>query len=79
METLSIDSASAVRQSDLEQYEKGNSEARISLEIPIPRSSRFRKFTNFGYSKYGTCPIIIHDDLYSPELGLEWKEIDIII
>ncbi|MBU2471790.1 MAG: CRISPR-associated helicase Cas3' [Bacteroidetes bacterium] len=79
METLSIESATAILQSDLEQYEKGNSEERISLEIPIPRSSRFRKFTNFGYSKYGTGPIIIHDELYSSDLGLEWKEIESII
>ncbi len=79
METLSIESATAILQSDLEIYEKGNSEERTSLEIPIPRSSRFRKFTNFGYSKYGTCPIIIHNDLYSSEMGLEWKEIDSFI
>jgi CRISPR-associated endonuclease/helicase Cas3 len=79
METLSIESATAIMQSDLEQYEKGNSEERISLDIPIPRSSKFRKFTNFGYSKYGTCPIIIHDELYSHVLGLEWKEIETII
>lgn len=79
METLNIESATAVLYSDLEKYEKGNSEERIALEIPIPRSARFRKFTNFGYSKYGTCPIIIPDELYSKEQGLEWKEIETII
>ena len=52
METLSIESATAILYSDLEQYEKCKNEERISMEIPIPRSSRFRKFTNFGYSKY---------------------------
>ena len=76
MEALNIESATAVRQSDLEQYEKGNMEQRIPFEIPIPRTAKFRKFTNFGYSKYGTKPIIVHDDLYSPTVGLEWKEID---
>lgn len=70
MEMLSIESATAILRSDLERYEKGNSEERISLEIPIPRSSRFRKFTNFGYSKYGSCPIIIHNDLYKSDMGL---------
>lgn len=79
LETLNIESATAVLHSDLEEYEKGNSEERIALEIPIPRSAKFRKFTNFGYSKYGTCPIIIPDELYSKELGLEWKEIETII
>lgn len=79
MKTLNIESATAVLHSDLEKYEKGNSEERIALEIPIPRSSRFRKFTNYGHSKYGTGPIIIPDELYSKELGLEWKEIETII
>ncbi|MGA7719938.1 MAG: CRISPR-associated helicase Cas3' [Ignavibacteriaceae bacterium] len=79
METLNIESASAILQSDLKQYEKCNSEEMMGMEIPIPRSSRFRSFTKFGYSKYGTCPMIIHDDLYSKVLGLEWKEIDTII
>jgi CRISPR-associated endonuclease/helicase Cas3 len=79
MESLNIESASAILKSDSEQYKKCNSEERIKMEIPIPRSSRFRSFTNFGYSKYGTCPVIIHDDLYGPVLGLEWKEIDTII
>ena len=79
METLNIESATAILFSDIEKYEKGRGEERIALEIPIPRSARFRKFTNFGYSKYGTCPIIIPDDSYSKELGLEWKEIETII
>ncbi len=79
MESLNIESATAIRYSDLEQYEKGDSEQRVSIEIPIPRTARFRKFTNYGYSKYGTCPIIVHDKLYSPSLGLEWKEIDTVI
>jgi CRISPR-associated endonuclease/helicase Cas3 len=79
MEALNIESATAIRYSDLEQYEKGNSEQRISLEIPIPRTARFRKFTNYGYSKYGTFPIIVADELYSPSIGLEWKEIDTVI
>ncbi len=79
MEVLSIESATAVVQSDQDLYEKSSSEERISLEIPIPRSSRFRRFTNFGYSNYGTNPVIIHDDIYSSESGLEWKEIETFI
>jgi CRISPR-associated helicase Cas3 len=76
METLSIDSAAAICFSDKEKYETCGTEERANLEIPIPRNARFRKFTNFGYSKYGTCPVIIHDDLYDSEKGLTWKEID---
>jgi CRISPR-associated endonuclease/helicase Cas3 len=79
MEVLNIDSASAICKSDLEQYEIGSPEDRISIEIPVPRSSRFRKFSNYGYSKQGACPLIISDDIYSPELGLECKEIDTFI
>lgn len=79
METLNIESATAIRQSDLKDYETGPAEQRIALEIPIPRSFRFRKFTNFGYSEYGSRPIIVHDDLYSPISGLQWKEIDNVI
>jgi CRISPR-associated endonuclease/helicase Cas3 len=79
LETLNIESATAVLYSDRERYEKGDSEEKIALEIPIPRSTKFRKFTNFGYSNYGTCPIIISDDQYSKELGLEWKEIETLI
>lgn len=79
MEALNIESATAVCQSDLAEYEKGNLEQRIGFEIPIPRTAKFRRFTNFGYSTYGTKPIIVHDDLYSPILGLQWKEIDTIV
>ncbi|MGE5681397.1 MAG: CRISPR-associated helicase Cas3', partial [Bacillota bacterium] len=76
IESLNIESASCIRFSDKEKYEKGNIETKISLEIPVPRSAVFRSFTNFGRSKYGTNPIIVSDDLYSEDLGLQWKEIE---
>ncbi|MCW5896730.1 MAG: CRISPR-associated helicase Cas3' [Bacteroidetes bacterium] len=79
MEALNIESATAVRQSDLKQYESGNSEERIRLEIPIPRTAKFRRFTHFGTSKYGTRPIVVHDDLYDETMGLQWKEIETVL
>jgi CRISPR-associated endonuclease/helicase Cas3 len=76
METLNIESATAILYSDSEKYNNSKSDDRIPLEIPIPRSTRFKKFTNFGYSSVGAKPVIIHDDLYTYERGLIFKEID---
>ncbi len=76
METLNIESATAILYSDSEKYNNSKSDDRIPLEIPIPRSTRFKKFTNFGYSTEGAKPVIIHDDLYTYERGLIFKEID---
>ena len=79
LEMLNIDSATCIRYSDKEIYEEGKLEERLSLEIPIPRSAIFKKFTHFGKSDYGTKPIIIADELYDSQLGLQWKEIEIFI
>lgn len=79
IETLNIESLTCIKFSDREQYENGNIEKRLELEIPIPRSVIFRKFTNFGKSSYGTKPIVIPDELYDDYLGLLLKEIDTII
>lgn len=76
IETLNIESASCIRQSDQEIYEKGNTDDRISLEIPLPISAVFRTFTNFGNSKYGRKPKIVHDELYDETLGFQFKEIN---
>ncbi len=76
METLNIESATAIVYQDAETYNKSKGDDRIPLEIPIPRSTRFKKFTNFGYSSEGARPVIVHDDLYSYERGLIFEEID---
>jgi CRISPR-associated endonuclease/helicase Cas3 len=79
IEMLNIDSATCIRIADKESYEEGNLEERLSLEIPIPRSALFKKITNFGKSNYGTKPLIIADELYDDQLGLQWKEIETFI
>jgi CRISPR-associated endonuclease/helicase Cas3 len=76
IETLNIESATVILKSDQEIYEKGPKDIRIPLEIPVPRSVRFRKFTNYGISEYAARPIIVDDELYTQETGLVFKEID---
>lgn len=79
IEALNIESASCIRFSDKEIYENSKSDIRLSFEIPIPRTAVFRKFTNFGKSNYGSNPIIVPDESYNDEIGLQWKEIDSLI
>lgn len=76
MEMLEIESQTVILQSDVEIYRKGKADIRSELEIPVPRSAAFRKFTHFGREEYGSRPIVAHDALYSEELGLQFKEID---
>ncbi|MBM4160736.1 MAG: CRISPR-associated helicase Cas3' [Ignavibacteria bacterium] len=77
METLNIESASCIRLSDKEEYESGNFEARLRLEIPISqKAARYGKFTHFGHSDYGTQPLIVPDESYDSALGLRLVEID---
>lgn len=77
MEMLNIESASCIRLSDKEEYENGKFEDRVGLEIPISqRAARYGKFTHFGYSEYGTKPLVIPDDNYDPVIGLRISAID---
>jgi len=76
LEMLNIDSATCIRFSDQELYESGKLEDRLGLEIPVPRSVMFRKFTNYGKSDYGNKPLIVDDKLYDAEIGLQWTEIE---
>jgi CRISPR-associated endonuclease/helicase Cas3 len=77
METLNIESAACILVSDVEEYESGSHDERLSLEIPIPqRAARYRRFTTFGQSEYGNCPLIVSDDSYSSKVGLKLTEIE---
>lgn len=77
METLNIESATCIRLSNQEEYENGKYEDRLRLEIPISqKAARYRKFTHFGHSDYGTRPLIVPDGSYNPILGLTLSEID---
>ncbi len=80
METLNIESAACILVSDVEEYESGSHDERLSLEIPIPqRTARYRRFTTFGQSEYGNCPLIVSDESYSSKLGLKLTEIENIL
>jgi len=80
METLNIESAACILVSDVEEYESGSHDERLSLEIPIPqRAARYRRFTTFGQSEYGNCPLIVSDDSYSSKVGLKLMEIENIL
>jgi CRISPR-associated endonuclease/helicase Cas3 len=76
VEMLEIDSGTIIMKKDEEAYKNARIEERTELEISIPRSSMFRKFTNFGRLDYGTNPFVAHDDLYDSELGFRFAEID---
>lgn len=80
IEALNIESASCIVFSNKEEYEHGTYEQRVRLEIPISqKAARYRKFTDFGHSEYGTEPLIVPDESYDPALGLRLKEIDTFI
>jgi len=76
MEMLNVESAAAICFSDKEKYENSKQEERLKLEIPVSRNIRYYKITNFGFSKYGSNPIIVPDELYNQETGLQLKETD---
>ncbi len=79
IEMLNIDSATAILYSDKEAYENSKAEQRTLLEIPVPRSIKFRNINDYGFSEYGSKPLIVPDELYSIESGLVFKEINNII
>jgi CRISPR-associated endonuclease/helicase Cas3 len=80
IETLNIESAACILVSDVEEYESGSHDERLSLEIPIPqRTARYRRFTTFGQSEYGNCPLIVSDESYSSKAGLKLREIENIL
>ena len=76
IDLFDIDSQSCIRLSDQEEYENGDREKRLLLEIPMGKSWKYKKFTNHGFSKYGQKPVIIPDELYDLKLGLQLIEID---
>jgi CRISPR-associated endonuclease/helicase Cas3 len=75
-EMLDIDSSCGILYSDVQAYEQANWNEKRKLEIPLPASMRYRDFTSFEQLDYGSRPLVIHDDLYSPELGLQFTTID---
>lgn len=68
LETLDIDSATCIVQSDEEQYNRKESVMRSELEIPV--SYRSVAYLGLRMNKHGTCPYVIPDEAYDCELGL---------
>jgi CRISPR-associated endonuclease/helicase Cas3 len=68
LDTLDIDSAICITESDKERYENNENEQKIELEIPVGfRSIKYKKLEQ---SRFGSLPFIIPDKAYSDELGL---------
>lgn len=75
LETLDIDSACCVVESDKEYYIKAGNEDRMPLEIPITIKTTYNKhFRCKGQLTCGSWPFIIPDELYDSEKGLNLKE-----
>lgn len=71
LELLDIDSATCIRESDVEEYERLSADERAGLEIPV-------HFNTIGYikgldkvKKVGTRPFIVPDMAYTEGVGLE--------
>lgn len=68
MDTLEIDSAVCITESDRDSYKRGNASQNAFLEIPVRyRSVGFRKLEQLDTQ---TRPFVIPDKAYSEELGL---------
>ena len=79
IEMLEIDSASCILLADKEEYLHGNSETRTMLEIPISQAAaRYRLTAGMRTEQVqvGSRPIVVLDELYSPETGLQFTETD---
>ena len=75
METLEIDSACCIVESDKDRYQKARNEERMPMEIPITIKTTFNRFfKSKGQLTCGSWPFIIPDELYDNEKGLNLKE-----
>lgn len=68
LETLDINSATCIVQSDEERYVRNESGVRSELEIPVSYCSV--AYWGLRMNKHGTCPYVIPDAAYDSELGL---------
>ncbi|WP_197086590.1 CRISPR-associated helicase Cas3' [Sphingobacterium sp. IITKGP-BTPF85] len=66
-ELLEIDSVSCITEDDVENYENGDFEIRLQLEIPVS----YWSVAKMEQSKKGNRPFIIPEITYSKELGLD--------
>lgn len=71
LETLEIDSACCIVESDKDRYQKARNEERMPMEIPISIRSTFNKsFRTTGQLTCGSWPFVIPDELYDLTKGL---------
>lgn len=70
-ELLEIDSVSCILESDVEEYNNGNFETRLNLEIPVA----YWAVAKMQQSEKGNKPFIIPDKAYDFEMGLQTAEI----
>lgn len=66
-ELLEVDSVSCILESDVQEYENGNFENRLSLEIPVA----YWTVAGLSQSPKGNKPFIIPDKAYDFETGLQ--------
>jgi CRISPR-associated endonuclease/helicase Cas3 len=79
MEMLDIDSASCILFSDKKAYLHGTSETHTMLEIPISQAAARYKLTSAMKTEQlevGSRPIVMVDEMYSSETGLQFTETD---
>jgi CRISPR-associated endonuclease/helicase Cas3 len=79
MELLDVDSAACIRFSDKDEYVRGSGEVRTMLEIPISQSAARYKLTKsmvIEQLTIGSRPMVISDELYSQDIGLQYTETD---
>ncbi|MDR3611555.1 MAG: CRISPR-associated helicase Cas3' [Ignavibacteriaceae bacterium] len=80
LETLEIESACCIVESDKDTYLKTTSEDKILYEIPVSvKSIYYKGFQNLGRIKCGSWPFIIPDELYDSQKGMIIKEISNIL
>ncbi len=70
-ELLQIDSISCILESDVQEYENGNFESRLNLEIPVA----YWVVAKMLQSEKGNKPFIIPDKAYDFDFGLNQSEI----
>ncbi len=70
---LEIDSVSCITESDLYEYENGDFERRLNLEIP----TYYYAVSKMRQSEKGNRPFIIPDNAYTTEMGLLAEKINL--
>lgn len=71
LELLDIDSVSCVLESDVDEYENGDFESRLNLEIPVA----YWTVGKMNQSQKGNKPFIIPEKAYDSEIGLDTSKI----